>query len=87
MKRGLLLLLLMITLSTVKAQNAIVTKDGNFVSVSVKGKAPVNTGKTYTDTDKGIIYPIYITNKGKLFIIKVSKKSGKQYRSYLTLVK
>lgn len=29
------------------------------------------------------IYPIYITTKGRTYIEKVSKKSGKVYRKYL----
>lgn len=89
MRRMLLLLLVMITLSIgAYAQNAIVTGDGNYTSVSnSRSKIPVPTGKTFTDVDKGIVYPMYITKKGKLFIIKVNKKTGKPYKSYLKLVK
>lgn len=88
MKKLTLLILIMSTLLVSKAQNAILTKDGNYTSVSMSNKkTPVNTGKTYTDVDKGIVYPIYITDKGKLFIIKESVKSKKKYRSYLKIVK
>lgn len=32
---------------------------------------------------KGVNYPVYMTKTGKLFIVVVSKKSGKEYRKYL----
>lgn len=31
----------------------------------------------------GGVYPIWISSKGKCFIIKVSKKTGNEYRKYL----
>lgn len=31
----------------------------------------------------GIEYPIYISSTGSCFIIRVSKKSGKEYKQYL----
>lgn len=46
---------------------------------------PVLVGK-YCD-GKGIIHPVYKTDKGKLFYIATSKKTGKDRRVYLKLVK
>lgn len=63
-----------------------VTKDaqGNYVAVSTKRASKVtDTGKTYTDS-KGKTYPVYVTEKGRLFCTKVSAKTGKEYRYYLT---
>lgn len=48
-----------------------------------------NTVKTsilkteYKWEESDSIYPIYITSKGRTYIEKVSKKSGKVYRKYL----
>lgn len=67
-----------------KAQTVIATKDGNYISVIVKDQ-PVNTGKTFTDTKNNIVYPIYLNKKGKMFIYKKSKKTGKEFKSYLKL--
>lgn len=79
--------LLIMLMPKAKAQNAIITKDGNYTSVlNNENNTPTLTGKTYTDIEKKIVYPIYITKKGKLFIIKVSLKTGKRYKSYLKLV-
>lgn len=49
-----------------------------------KGEAPLNTGFTWEDS-KGNKYPIWISNggKGSAYIIRVSKKTGKEYKSYL----
>ena len=54
----------------------------NFVeSTSKKSSEPVSTG--YTITIKGVEYPIYKGSKGSLYIIRTSKKTGKEYKSYL----
>ena len=40
------------------------------------------TGYTWKDKD-GNVYDIYISSKGACFIIRTSKKTGKEYRQYL----
>lgn len=49
-----------------------------------KGAEPLATGFTWEDS-KGNKYPIWISNggKGSAYIIKVSKKTGKEYKQYL----
>ena len=49
-----------------------------------KGAEPLKTPFVFEDT-KGVKYPIYISNggKGSAYIVKVSKKTGKEYKSYL----
>lgn len=63
-----------------QAQN-VVRKGATFEQISNKNEA-TKTQYTYKDRN-GVSYPIYISSKGKCFIIKKSKKSGKQYRQYL----
>lgn len=91
MKKLLFIMIIMLCAFISKAQNAIITTDGNYTSVVGKGKVLTPINKTYTDVEKGIVYPIYIMmegkNKGKLFIIKISRKTGKEYKSFLKLVK
>lgn len=56
----------------------------NFIQVQTtrsKGE-PVNTGYTFTDS-KGVTYPIFMGNSGSCFIVRVSKKTGNEYRMYL----
>ena len=68
------------------AQTVQKTKEGNYIAVvapKIDDKAK-DTGKTYTDT-KGNVYPVYISAKGKLFVIRVSKNTGKEYKQYLKL--
>lgn len=84
---SLLTLLIVLMLSfTGSAQNAKVGKDGNYYAASTaKSTQPAkSTGKTYTDA-KGIVYPVQESAKGKLFIIRTSKKTGKEYKQYLKL--
>ena len=40
------------------------------------------SGYTWKDS-KGNVYDIYISKKGSCYIIKTSRKTGKQYRQYL----
>lgn len=56
----------------------------NFVQVqNTKSKSePVNTGYTFTDS-KGVTYPIFMGSSGSCFIVRVSKKTGNEYRMYL----
>lgn len=43
--------------------------------------APTKTDLTYKIKDE--VYPVYQTSQGGYFIIRTSKKSGKEYRMYL----
>ena len=42
------------------------------------------TSKYYID-NKGERYPVYVSKNGKLFVIRTSKNTGKQYNQYLKL--
>jgi hypothetical protein len=87
MKKLILVVLIMVTFSISWAQNAIITKDGNYTSVITnENNLPTPTGKIYTDLKNKIDYPLYITKRGKLFIFKINTKTGKKYKSYLKLV-
>jgi hypothetical protein len=61
---------------------------GNYIAVKdtkegKKSEAKA-TGKMYTDS-KGVTYPVYISKNNKLFIVKTSKKTGKNYNYYLNV--
>lgn len=77
--------MMLLTLSaTTSAQNY--TRSGNtFISSTGELKAkqePTKTKFTWKDS-KGKEYPIYISKNGSCFVIKVSAKTGKEYRNYL----
>ena len=66
------------------AQNVVKGKDGNYTDLPAKtekDKAKL-TGQKYTD-NKGTVYPVYLSVKGKIFIVMVSKTTGKEYNKYL----
>jgi uncharacterized protein YxeA len=88
MKRLLTLVaLVMMAGATIYAQD--VKREGNtFVQVqsdTVSLKNDTKTKYTYKAKD-GREYPIYLSKNGKAFIVRVSKKSGKEYRQYLPQV-
>ena len=81
MKKLLVLLMLSFTLFSY-SQNAKVDRNGNFVTVSNTAKQDtINTDKTFTDS-KGKVYPVFKTQRGKLYYPRVSK-SGNYYRAYI----
>jgi hypothetical protein len=60
---------------------------GNYVQISAAKDTTTasykDTGKTFTNS-KGETFPVMISTRGKLFIIRTSK-NGNQYRQYLKL--
>ena len=84
MKNLIYAALMLMSLSLgVQAQN-VERKGNTFTQVTNKKSSgkEVKTQYTYTDS-KGNIYPIYLSSTGKAFILKVSKKSGKEYKQYM----
>lgn len=66
---------------TSNAQNY--NREGNtFVSTKSIKARPVKTKFTWKDS-KGNEYPVYISSKGSCFVIRVSSKTGKEYKNYL----
>ena len=60
-------------------------KEGNTYSSTGRVKStstPIATGCTWVDS-KGNQYPIYMSSTGSCYIIRVSKNTGKEYKSYL----
>ena len=86
MKKILLILTLILTLSaTISAQSY--TREGNtFISSTGERtkttQATTKTKFTWKDS-KGKEYAIHISNKGAAFVFKVSAKTGKEYKNYL----
>lgn len=52
---------------------------GGFNSTS---RSSIPTGATWKDS-KGNKYPIYISKSGSCYIIRISNKTGKEYKYYL----
>jgi hypothetical protein len=87
MKKLLFMLSLVLAVSVSTAQNAQELPDGNYgiVTKSIKDTALlIPTGKTFTDKN-GTVYPVYTSKHKKLFILRVSKNTGKEYPYYLKL--
>ena len=82
---ALMLVFLGAIIQECRAQN-VVRKGHSFYQQSNSNKIAKDsvtfTGYHYFDA-KGIRYPIYMSSKGKCFIIRTSSKTGKQYKQYL----
>jgi hypothetical protein len=84
MKKAIAIFAIMFAAFTANAQKVTTDAAGNYVAVKTAAKAaePAKpTRKTYTDT-KGNVYPVMVSAKGKLFVIRTSK-AGKEYKQYL----
>lgn len=83
--RRLLALLLLVLAIGLAANAQTYTRSGNtfIASTGERVKAePVKTKFTWKD-NKGKEYPVYISSNGSCFVIKVSAKTGKEYKNYL----
>ena len=78
------ILVIALTVASVCAFGQDYRRNGTEFEVIAKEKKadPVKTAYTWKDKD-GNIFPIYRSSKGSYFIVKVSKKTGKEYRQYL----
>ena len=74
---------LLVALSMSVASYAGVVRYGDTFSVETTSvNQDTKTKYTWQDKD-GNIYPIYISKKGACYVIKVSKKTDKEYKYYL----
>lgn len=75
---------LLVALSMSVASYAGVVRHGDTFKVENTTSVNKDTKTKYTWEDKeGNKYPIYITKKCACYVIKVSKKTGKEYKYYL----
>jgi hypothetical protein len=83
MKTLLTIAALLLTL-TASAQTATKDANGNYHAAhraDTTSNKP--TGKTFTD-NKGKVYPVYESSRGKLYYIRISK-TGNQYKAYINI--
>ena len=63
---------------------ADIVRDGDTFKVEKTVSVNQDTQTKYTWEDReNNKYPIYITKKGACYIIRTSKKTGKEYKQYL----
>lgn len=80
--KQLIIIAALLCCSISNAQN-VVKQGTTFVQVSKeKGEKEVTKTKYTYKTKDGKEYPIYLSSKGKAFIIRKSK-NGKEYKQYL----
>ncbi len=86
MKKLLSLCLLVLSLSSKAQINVTKGADGKYHSVtsSKKSSKVQASGTLYVDKDS-TIHTIYVTSTGKYYIVRKSKKTGKEYKQYLKL--
>lgn len=58
--------------------------NGNFIAATKprSESKPKDTGYNYTDS-KGNVYPVYVTESGRYYVLRTSKNTGKTYKQYL----
>lgn len=76
------LLFYLLTLFSINCFSQIVKEGNTFKSTKADSTIVLKTKYFWEDT-KGNKYPIYQSKKGALYIIRVSSKTGKEYKYYL----
>lgn len=76
------MLALLLGANTCAAQKYI-QSGTTFTQVNTNNSKSTATKTVYTWKIGNKSYPIYISSKGKAFIYKTSKKTGKEYKYYL----
>jgi hypothetical protein len=85
MKKVTLILSLFLASSVGFSQTKVSTdSEGNFIAQKSpkKHSEGKQTGKTFT-TAKGEQFPVYVTDKGKYYVLRTSKETGNEYKQYL----
>ena len=86
MKKLIITVAMLLTLGVNNSSSfSQVTRNGNtFTVAKVKqvNKSATKTKFTWQDS-KGNLYPIYVSQSGATYVLRTSKKSGKEYKSYL----
>ena len=78
------LITLLVALIVSVASYADVVREGNTFKVEKTASVNKDQRTPYTWQDKeGKTYPIFITKNGACYIIRISKKTGKEYKQYL----
>lgn len=84
MKKVLVMLVLLLGLTAPTYSQNFEKHGTEFVQTKTTRTKSEPEKTTYTWKDsKGNVYPIYISNTGSCFVLKVSAKTGKEYRYYL----
>lgn len=76
-----------IAASILTADAQTVTRDaqGNYSATPKAETAKRDSATVFTFTDPtGKVWPVYVGSKGAHYVARVSKKSGKYYRQYLS---
>lgn len=78
-------MMLCLSVNNSSAQN--VSKKGNtFTQVTTSKESKETKTQFIYEDNKGNKYPVYLSAKGKAFIKKVSKKTGKEYKQYMPVI-
>lgn len=78
----------MLATATAWSQSAFTTDGNNYKSTksvtrNLSQKDSTVSATPYTYEVKGVKYPIHIGKTGSCYIVRTSKKTGKEYRQYL----
>lgn len=86
MKKLFIILLSIVSISVSWATNDSINYKivNNVISVNKTVTTNVKTGFLWEDS-KGNQYPIYVSSNKKLFVYKISSKTGNTYKYYLKL--
>jgi uncharacterized protein YxeA len=88
MKKTTIIIIALIFASFTGFSQTKIVRDanGNFVTQKAPKKASEDkaTGQTFL-TAKGEEFPVYVSERGKYYVLRTSKETGNQYKQYLKI--
>lgn len=87
MKKLFVCIIMMLCLGVNNSSAQNVNRKGNtFTQVTTSKESKETKTQFVYEDNKGNKYPVYLSSKGKAFIKKVSKKTGKEYKQYMPVI-
>ena len=85
MKQLLLVLITIITFTLASNAQTYKLVDGQLVEQKKTSTKKKSVKTKMTITKKGVNYPVYKGSKGSYYILRVSKKTKKEYKQYIKI--
>lgn len=81
--KHIILSIIMLFISVNSFSQNVVRQGNTFTQVSTTRESKATKTQYTYKTKDGQNYPIFLSAKGKAYIVKVSKKTDKEYKQYL----
>lgn len=83
MKKFILALIMLVSCVNNSSADTTIVRNGNVFKIESTTSKVKNVNTGFKLEVKGTQYPIFKSSKGRMYIIRTSKKTNKEYKQYL----